>query len=308
MKNYLILSDDYITINSYIDKILKDNKMSSDNVIKYSYPVNEINYVIDELNTYGFFTQNKVVIYSDVSFLSSKKDESVDLSSLEQYINNPNDMNILILVTDKIDNKRKINKLINEKFTVYSKEISIEDKIKENLEDYKMNLVTRNYLISVCSNNNERILNELEKLKMYKLEEKEITSSDIDKIVIKNLDDDIFSFINAIVKKDKKKCFELYENLLEKGENIVKMVILISDQFRLIYNCKVLSSDRISSDRIAEMFNMHPFRIKKALEYSYSFSFNELLDYLKQLGDIDRKIKSESGNKNIYFEQFMLNL
>lgn len=320
MKNYLIISDDYITINSYIEQILKDNKLTKENIIKYDFNDVNLDIIIQDLNTYGFLINNKVIIYENCKFLGSSKikkdDESdeieekskIDLTSLEKYITNPNLDNILILINDKQDNKKKINKLINDKFIILNDKISIQDKIKENLEDYKMNNITINYLVSICSNDNERILNELEKLKMYKLEEKEITSSDIDKIVMKNLDDDIFSLINAIVKKDKNLCFTLYEEMIEKGETLVKMLVLVADQFRLIYNVKVLSSDGKNVDDIASMLSIHPYRVKLAKEASYSFTYDNLLGYLDKLGDIDRRLKEKNSNKGLEFENFLLNL
>src|SRR5574344_727366 len=144
---------------------------------------------------------------------------------------------------------KKINKLINEKFIIYNTKISIEDKIKENLSDYQMNYTTMNYLINVCSNDNERILNELEKLKMYKLEEKEITSIDIDKTVIKNLDDNIFSLTDAVLNNNKV--------LVGEGKNI---------------------------DNIAGILDVHSYRVKLESLILHGFTFKLLLTYLENVG------------------------
>ena len=53
MQNYLIISDDKVIIDENINKILKDNNLSSDNLIKYD--MNEV--LLDALrNTKNPFT------------------------------------------------------------------------------------------------------------------------------------------------------------------------------------------------------------------------------------------------------------
>ena len=148
--------------------------------------------VIEELNTYGLFTDNKVVIASSCEFLtgSNKKNKlPQDEKLLEDYINNPNPLNILIIICDKLDERKKINKLLKEKCIVIESNLSIEDKIKKELEDYKMDFKTINYLIGYLNNDNQRIITELRKLKMYKYDEKVITIPDIDEIVLKEFYD-----------------------------------------------------------------------------------------------------------------------
>lgn len=311
MNNYLIISNDSVTINDSIDKILKKLKLHSENVIKYDASVSLIQDVIEELNTYGFFISNKVVVLSSCLFLSGEKkcgDIDQDESLLEKYINNPNPSNSLIIVADKLDERKKINKLIRKNFIVIEDNLKIEDKIKKNLDDFNMDNFTINYLISYLNNDNCRILNELEKLKLYKLNEKEITKSDIEKIVVRELDDDVFTLINAIVKKDIKKSVEVYKNLLSRGEDLSKIVIMTVDQFRLIYKTKILINQGKGKDTITSMFKIHPYRVKLAMESSYNFTEKELINYIKTLGKIDIDIKMGNVSDELPFEVFLLNI
>lgn len=311
MKNYLILSNDYITISSDIDKILKENNLTKSNIIKYDLCNDFLEKVIEDLNTYPFLIDRKVIVCENIYFLSSSKMKSnVEQNEklLEEYIKNPNPENILILICDKLDERKKLYKLIKEKFVVVNDKTLIDDIVKENLEDYTMDYRTIKHLIEYCSNNNERILTELEKLKSYKFAEKIITIEDIKEIVIKSIDDDIFSLINFIINKKKKECFELYNELLLKGEESNKIIIMVADQFRLIYKSKVLIRDGKTKDEIAKNFQIHPYRVKLAIEQSYNFSFDELLSYLERLSEIDRKNKLGLSIGNVAFESFLLSI
>lgn len=311
MKNYLIITNDSVTIDEEIKKILNDAKLTEENVIRYDLSETLLDNVIEELNTYGLFTDNKVVIAHSCEFLtgSNKKNQlPQDEKLLEDYINNPNPLNILIIICDKLDERKKINKLLKEKCTVIESNLSIEDKIKKELEDYKMDFKTINYLIGYLNNDNQRIITELRKLKMYKYDEKVITIPDIDEIVLKEFDDNVFSLIDSIVKKNIKKSFEIYEELTSRGEDINKIVIMTTDQFRLIYKVKLLINEGKSKDMITSILKIHPYRVKLAMEASYNFTNMELIRYIKTLGQIDINTKMGVSPNNYGFDLFLLNL
>lgn len=307
---YLIESDNLVVINKKIDEILSKNKLSKENVIRYDLLETPISILVEELNTYNLLVDRKVVIGENASFLTSAKVKSVEhnLDKLENYINHVNPDNILILICSKLDNKRKIVKLLKDKGNIIAGEINITNIIRGNLEDFKMDMQTINYLINYCSNDDAKILNELEKLKAYKIDTKEITISDIELVVTKSLDDNVFDFINAIVSKNKVKAYDVYKELLYKGEEVTKLVIMVADQIRLIYNCKILLLDGLKKDDIASFLGVHPYKAKLAIETSYSYSERDLLKLLDKLYEIDLSIKTGKASSNIIFELFILSL
>lgn len=308
MDNYLILTNDKITLEDVISKIKNKNNLTNDSVIRFDLQENTVDQVIEELNTYSFLVDKKIVVVSSTETILNDKKSIKDEEKLIKYIDNINPLNSLILIANKIDERKKLVKSIKAKFIVVNNNISIIDKIKASLEDYNIDNKTINYLIKYLNNDNERIINELEKLKMYKLDTKIITIDDINTISIKEFDENIFSLINAINDKNIKKAFEIYNDLIERGEEMLKIVISVTDHFRLIYTVKVLVNDKKSSDTITSMLGIHPYRVKLAIENSYKFSFEELKKYLKQLGNIDINIKTGVSANNYGFDLFLLNL
>ena len=307
---YLIEEDNLIVTNNKIEEILKKNKLEKENIIKYDLINVPVEKIIEELDTYGLFTKRKVVIGQNAIFLTASKTKTVphDLEALEKYVNNMSKDNILILICKKLDNKRKIVKLLKDKGTLISGEANIYDIIKNNLEDFSMDNRTINYFINYCSNDLEKILNELEKLKCFKLDEKVITIADINKVVIRTLDDNVFDFLNAVVKKDKNKAYEIYQELLYKGEEETKLLVMTADQIRLIYNCKCLLEEGMKQNDIASFLEVHPYKVKLAITDSYSYSKKELLSILNKLFEIDKSIKTGKEYGKIGFEMFILSL
>ena len=147
-----------------------------------------------------------------------------------------------------------------------------------------------NLLIGYCGNNLSRIENELEKLKLYKLNEKEITTEDIENLVKKSLDSTIFNLIDKINEKDKVKIFKIYNELLEEGETEEKIMYTIANHYRLLFQIseKIKS---LSDDEIIKEYRMHPYRLTKLKEQLNLIVQDDILTILKRLSDIDINIK-----------------
>ncbi len=310
MNTYIIESSDYVVINAKIDDILKKNHLTSDMIIKYDLIETPISTAIEDLDTYNFLSSNKVVVCDNAYFLTSNRPKGTVVHNeelLEKYLKNPSSENILIMICDKIDTRKKLVKLVD-KNNILGGEIVIDDLIKKHLDDYKMDYKTIKYLIDYCDNDNERILNELEKLKCYKLGDKTITMEDINNIVIKLTGDNIFSLIDSIVLKNRSKAYLITQELLDKGEDINKIIVMVSDQFRLMYQVKLLLKEGYNKDTIATKLKVHPYRVKLAMEKGYNYSSKVLLTNLDYFFNLDYMIKTGNNNPKLVFELFLANL
>ena len=310
MKNiFLISSPDKYIINKKVNSIINKNKDCE--VITYDLEEVTISDVLEDINTYDLFNTRKIVVANNAIFLTTEKSKNIEhnIDQLEKYINNPNPDNILILTSGKVDSKKKIVKLLKEKCEfIEENEINIVKEIEKNLEDYKIDNKTINYLISYLNNDNYRIINELEKLKLYKLQEKEITINDIDDFVTRNIDDNIFELIDNIVLKNKKEAFIVYQDLILKNEDPIKIMILLANKFRLLYQVKILSNTMYKNEDIANVLGCHPYPVKLARNIVNKYSEKDLIKILKSLADMDLDIKSGNTYKDIAFELFILSL
>lgn len=289
--NYLIVSTDTFNIQYNIDKII--NKIKEDyEIIKYTSIDDVVEKVLEELDTYSLLNMTKVVIYYDFQFNDEEK--------LLKYLENPSD-NYLILVADS-NKKTKISSLLN----LVDYEASSEDLIKDNLNEYNMDKDTIKYFAIHCLNNNEKILNELNKLKII-VNDKTITKKDIVDNVVRDYEDDVFALPNAISKKNKEEAINIYNRLSKKEKEPLKIIGTISHQIRTLYIVKVLSKTK-SVQEIADITGMKTYPINLAINNSEYFTERELLDLIDQLCDIDIKSRSGYGSVDLLFELFIMGL
>lgn len=274
----LVGNKDYVL--EEIDKIVGD----SSNVISYNLEECSIKDAIIDLDTVSLFGKKIVKVFG--------LDKIDDSDFLIKYLDNALD-NVLILVSYKeLDNRKKLTKLLKEK-TKYKEIFSYDFNgyVKERLDGFKMDFMTINLLVSYCDGDIKRLFNELEKLKLYKFNEKVIVSDDVNKLVRKGYDSTIFNLIDEINSGNKDKVFSIYRELLMENETEEKILYTIANHYRLLYKIKIKSMSMSDSEMI-RVYRLHPYRLTKLKEQCRLVSREKILSMLKGLSDVDISVKS----------------
>jgi len=304
---YLIYSLDKDLIKKYIDKIIINENIDENSIIKYFLDDNNVLDIIEECNTLSLFSLKKLVLVEATDIFSSKGKE---IAGLNDYLDNYNKDIILVFIciSDKVDTRKKIYKKINSvgKIEFLNKDNNyITDFVKEKLNDYKMEDI--NYFINKVGNNINNIENELEKLINFKCDNKSITIKDIDDLCDNNVEEEIFSLTDAIIKNDNNRAIKLYNIFLNKNYDVIQMIGLLASQFRFLLQVKLLYNKNKSNDDIAKELGVHPYRVKLAIGNCYYYDLYTLENYLIKLFELDKNIKLGLIDKNLFFELFILN-
>ena len=304
---YLLYGTKEFEIPNEIKKITKN--IEQINISKYDLTNDNVKNMIDDCETFSLFDDKKVVIADNANMFSSQT--SKDSEIIEKYLNNINSKTILIFIVhnEKIDSRKKITKLLtkNGKILEFNNDINPENIVKNLLKDYKISYQNIKLLIDRVGNNPLILQKEIEKLKLYK-ENNEINENDIINVTTKKIETDIFKLIDSIVKKDKEKALEIYHEMLKINEEPLKIVIMLANQFRIMYQSKELLMKGYSEKDIASTLQIHPYRVKLAIQNSRVYDSKTLLKYLNDLADIDLNIKTGNVSKELALELFILKL
>ena len=309
---YLLYGNNEYLINKKLEEINKQtNELSINN---YDLENTSLEQIIDDATTIDLFSESKTIIV-DNSYIfagtTNKKLKEQNTDILEDYLNNPNpNTNIIfILNREKIDERKKITKLIKDKGNVleFNKDLDIKSTIKTLFDDYKIDNESINLLIDRVGNDVYLLENEITKIKLYKDKNKNITKEDILLLTTKNINTDIFNLIENIINKDLNNAYYEYKEIV-KIEEPIKILIMLANQFRIIYQSKELYKKGLTEGEIASSLGIHPYRIKLAINKSRNYESKTILKYLYNLASIDIDIKTGKIDPNLALELFILNI
>ncbi|MBO5530620.1 MAG: DNA polymerase III subunit delta [Bacilli bacterium] len=315
MNTYLIFGEENFLIDEKLKDIKDSVKASEDNIITYDLTNDSISSVLIEASTVSMFSDKKLIICEKSTFLCANKSLSEEeLEDLTKYLNNPfEDVYIVFIVREeKVDSRKKITKLINKISKVYD---------CNKIDSYKLNNYVSDYIrdkgYSISSSSVEliiskvgyelsNIIKELDKMFIYKGEDKKITKEDVEDVVTNNLEKNIFELTNAIVNKEKNKVIKIYKELIKSGEDPIKLVVTLSNQFRLILQVKIMRNTGYSEKEIVSILKEHPYRINLAMRSMYDEK--TLKNLLLKLSNLDYEIVTGKTDKFFGFEMFLLDL
>ncbi len=304
---YLISSNSY---HIRLEEILKIFK-NLDDVETIDYNDTNLNEIINLCSYTSLFNDNKKILVKNCNFLDSKSKD--DLEILEKYIENPNPLTtIIFLYNDKVDERKKVVKLLKDKNSfIYIKPLSYKDinaKLisKAKSEGYKLSESNASYITFASLSNYDIAIMQLEKVMLYYSEPCEILKSDLEQLVSQSLDDNNFKFVDAVIKKDIKSAMQLIKEFkLFKIEPLV-LVSLLAREYRLMLFVKKLKEDNISNFEVSKKLGLLDWQLDKVLNNSYNYHKKDLEDKLIELLDLDYKLKSNNMDKYLLLEMFVL--
>jgi DNA polymerase-3 subunit delta len=246
MKNvFLFYGNEELMIKNKIDKLVNSITDNQYNINVYDMQINNVSMAVQDLLTPPFLSDNKVVIIKNPIFLTKLKSEIEHKTEmLLNYLDNIEETSYLIIDASglKIEENNSLYKKLKQKgevsetkelsqvemkgwlkrkFAIIGKEIT-DEAVLLFFERIGWNLLTAN--------------NEFDKVANYVGSKETITLSDIEKVVVKELETDVFKLTNALQEGDRKQVILLYQDLVKTGNDPVKLLGLVSKTVKDTYN------------------------------------------------------------------------
>ena len=299
-----------------IDKKIQELTKNIDRleIDEFDLENNNIKQIIDAAATFSLFSTNKtIIVYNSFVFSSNKKGiDDKDINLLQKYIENPNKNTTIIFVVsnDKLDSRKKIVTSVKKNGIVleFNEVKNINTLVNDMIKPYKITVNQINTLINRVGDNLYILENEITKLKTYKNDDLIITDNDIVNVINKSVNTDIFHLIDSIINKNMNEALECYYELIKIGEEPIKILVLLANQFRLMYQVKELSKKGYRISDIMDLLDQKQYPIQKAIQKGYNYDSKILLEYLNKLADLDIGIKTGKIDKNTGLELFILGM
>lgn len=155
------------------------------------------------------------------------------------------------------------------------------------LDSFEMNKVkinsdALNLMVSFIGSDLWRMSNEINKLSNYR-KNSTIKKEDVELLINPDIENDIFKTIDALVSKDKKLALSLLHKHLDDGEAPLKLLAMISYQFRNLLSVK---------EGGIRNSGLHPFVAQKTYYMCQSFSMDKLKKIYQKIFQTDSDIKT----------------
>ena len=262
--------------------------------------------IIDLAETLPFFAERRLIVLENTGFLKNATPE------LAEYLKNMPETTYMIFVESELDKRGKLYKAIKEKGHIVELKRQDEKTLirwilgMAKKEKLQMSEAAVRYLLAKTGNDMENLGQELEKLFCYCMNHTEITATDIDEICTTQIGNHIFDMVDAVAAKEQKKALDYYYDLLALKEPPMRILYLLTRQFKLLLEVKDLVGKRYDKSSIAKTVGLHPFVAGKYMQQCRTFEKKELRNILEEAVDTEEMVKTGRLNDVMSVELFIV--
>lgn len=269
------------------------------------------------VSTFPFMSEKKVCVVKDAVFLTSSGSLNKNYEDKLLNIMDGNEDCIIIFLIKgrKFDSRKKIVKRLKKENAA----IEINKLNETELSKYIVNkFKSHNFVINLSdadyiANNSGyleykstislyHVNNEIEKIAAYKLSSNNISFEDIDALLIKSVESNIFKLVDCICEGNKKKAFEILNEMLLNKTPEPYIIHMISRQYRMLYQYVILNKKGYTFNEIIRKMKVKKFVAAKLSKQARSLNLEKIQYYMEELLDMDRKIKTGEIDSRIGLE------
>ncbi|OTP12024.1 DNA polymerase III, delta subunit [Enterococcus sp. 10A9_DIV0425] len=317
---YLVLGTESFLQDQVRAEILKKIQVTEKddlNFLRFDMNHSSIEEVIAEAETLPFFGEQRVVFVENPYFLTGEKvtngmEQNIDL--LVDYLKEPLDSTVLVFFApyEKLDERKKVTKQLKKTAVVINVQQLNEKEVRQyllnTLENTDITLDRRaiDVFLRLTDLDLSKMMGELEKLVLYGQNQSKITASEVEQLVPKTLEHNIFDMTQYILAGKTDQTLRLFEDLVTQGEEIIKINAILLSQLRLYLQTKFLVKIGYQQANIAETLKIHPYRVKLAMQEARKYDEQKLVRLFDQLVEMDYQIKTGQIEKALSFQLFVL--
>ncbi|MGB9977331.1 DNA polymerase III subunit delta [Thermovenabulum sp.] len=312
---FLLYGSEGLLIEEAVEKIKKKYlKGGSEEMDFIKFDGEEINSsdIIDSCLVVPFMSEKRVVLVKNASFLSdSKSSKKIGEEKLANFIEKDfPEYACLILTCEKVDKRKKIYRTIEK--IGFIKEYKINNQkekiqwIKKRAILYNKNLdETAAAYLAYYTGDLYQTENEIKKIVFSFDENKVIKAEEIEEIISKNDETNIFELIDCIMENKKNLALSKLTELFKKGEKGILVLHMISKHLINLFCIKIAGEE---VEKIGEKLGLHPFVFKKLKNQANNFSIEKLKYALNLCEQLDFEIKKGRIDDKMGLEIFISRL
>lgn len=314
---YLFTGTSEIFIKNRMNRIIQSFNKYEYTIIKYDMEITSLSTVLSDAITVPFLEELKIIILKNPKFLTKSATSTKDeIKAMLKYLKNPCDSTLLIIdaTNTVINQSNEIYKMLKNVARIIDypdpEEIELKGWIVRSFDangiDIKDDALT--LLLEYIGDDQARLSQEIDKLSSYVGKGGTIRKEDIKLLVPKNINNEIYLLIKAIINHDLALTNQIYDNLITHTKDSLTIFSLISNKFKELFSTYRLLKYGYSQSDIAKFYNVSTGKAYYIVQEARAFKLSDLEFYIDKLAELDYQIKSGKLDKTIGLELLLLKL
>ncbi len=314
---YLFTGTSEIFIKNRMNRIIQGFKNEETTIIKYDMDTSTLTQVLEDALTIPFLEDLKIIIIKNPRFLTKNANTSKDdAKAFIKYLKKPSDTTILIVdatniaihqANDIYKTLRNVARIIDypepEEIEIKGWIVRTFDSNNIDIKDDALNL-----LMEYIGDDQPRLSQEIDKLTSYVGKGGTVHVKEIKNLVPKDVSNEVYNLIKAIVNHDFNKTNSIYNTLINNTKDPLMIFSMISNKFKELLSTYKLLRFGYSQSDIAKFYNVSTGKAYYIVQEAKSFRLSDLEYYIEKLATLDYQIKSGKLDKSIALELLLLKI
>ena len=291
---YLLYGDEAYLRQQYKERLIHALNPEDDtmNFSKYEGRGIEVREMIDLCETMPFFAEYRVILVENSGFFKNKCDELAEyMKTLPEYVR-------FVFVEEEVDKRSKMYKAVKSCGSVVEFAKHDEKTLMRwaagILAKEGRKITTRDMELFLTKTGTDmgNIRMELEKLITYTMGQDIVTAQDIEAVCTTRTENKIFEMVRAVTEKNQRRALDLYNDLLTLKEPPMRILFLLSKQFRQLCLAKKMAGEGASQNEIASRLGVPAFVVRNIMSCARSYSIDELEQAERDFVDAEEAVKT----------------
>lgn len=305
---YLLYGCEGYLKKQYKERFIKA-MLPEDDTMNYAYyegKSTDIKEVIDLSETLPFFAERRLIVFENTGFFKSGGNDLAD------YVKELPETTYYIFIENELDKRSRLYKAVKARGHIV--ELSTQD--ENTLKRWIQGILKREgktmtdsdilYFLNKVGTDMENIQKELEKLVCYALDRQTVCREDVDAVCVTQISNHIFDMVSAVSEKNQRRALELYYELLALKEPPMRVLFLLTRQYRLLFHVKSLVKQGYGKKEIASKAGLHPFVAGKYMDQAKHFGMKELRSVMEEGAQIEQDVKTGLLSDTLAVELFIV--
>ena len=265
--------------------------------------------LIDMAREFPMFASRRVIVVRQAQEIKAEQ-----MEVLSDYLVNPVVECCLIFCAAKIDKRRKFFQQCKKYGAMVEFKPLYPNKVpafvRERLRRYNKT-ISEDALQLFCrrvGNNSGDIISELAKLCSYCGDNPTVQRDDVAAVVSDLRVDSIFDLTDALGARDQSAALLLLERLLDEGQVVQVIFVMITNHFRNLWKISSLLAQHCNEQEIAARARINPYVVSKAVKQVPRFAASSYPAIFTLLNRTDMALKSSSANQRALLQQLVCDI